>query len=299
MRSIIACASLAAIFSFNALPARATDVAATDVAPSCSAYIDTLPYTISAPGTYCLRKDLTSSDYIGGVVVYASDVTVDCRNRSMAVAAGTDRNGTTGVYLDMGVSRSTVQNCSLNGFDIGVRTPFDGVDNAVRNNRVNQFISAGIQGGGDGFQAVNNRITNGLSLYNGATGIDVMGNFLQGSSSGQVVMNNLVAGLNGLIATGIRVTDSEGLRVINNHVQAVKGVAPNGAASGMTFNRTPGLQLVNNAISALAPDQAFTPMQSVTQPALCRGNSIYNSYQASFYTCARTLDNVNVATPAY
>lgn len=299
MRYTLACITLAVAASVNTSNAYAADAVEASAAPTCTTYIDTLPYAINAPGYYCLRKDLATDYYLGAIVVYASDVTVDCRNRKLSVAPGASRAGTNGVHLDMGVSRTTVQNCLFQGFDIGIWTPFDGSGNSARNNRVDQFISAGIQGGGEGFEAINNRITNGVSLYGGSTGISLIGDFTQGGSNGQVVMNNLVAGLNGMIATGISVTDSKSLRIINNHVATLKGIEPNGAANGMTFGNTPDLQLINNAISAMSTEQVFRPMQSNVTPSLCRGNTISNSYQASFYGCTRSLDNINVFPPAY
>ena len=298
MRFSLAFAALAASVVLASSTAHAAPDAAEPTASTCTAYIDALPYTIDAPGTYCLRRDQVSAYYGQAILVMSSDVTVDCRNRRISLAPGQYAGGTTGVGLDMGLGNVKVQNCQLSGFDIGVWMPFNGANNAVRNNRIDRFTSSGIQAGGDNFEAANNRITYGGGMYNGSTGISLSGDMAVGGANGQALTNNLIAGLYGPTAAGIMAIGSNGLRVINNHVMGVRGNA-NGPASGMTFNLTPDLQLINNSISAMSQDQVFTPMQSQTPPALCRGNTIYNSIQMPFYGCLRTFDNTTVQTPIY
>lgn len=74
------------------------------------------------------------------------------------------------------------------------------------------------------------------------------------------------------MAVGIMATDSNGMRLINIYIMGIRGNG-NGPA-GMTFNGTPDLQLINNSISAMTQNEMFIPMQSVTQPALCRGSTV-------------------------
>lgn len=227
-----------------------------------------------------------------------SDVTVDCRNRKVSLVAGQNPGGTNGVGHDMGLNNVKVQNCQLSGFDIGVWMPFNGAGNSVRNNRIDRYVSSGIQAGGDHFEAVNNRITYGGGFFSGVVGINLIGDSSRGGSNGQVLINNLIAGIYGPMAVGIMATDSNGMRLINNYIMGIRGNG-NGPASGMTFNGTPDLQLINNSISAMTQDQMFIPMQSITQPALFRGNTVYNTGYLAFNACVRSIDNANVYTPIF
>jgi hypothetical protein len=78
--------------------------------------IGSLPYTISAPGTYVLSRNLTAKS-TDGIDVNASNVTIDLGGYTLTQrVAG---NGS-GIFVTSGMSNVSVQNGVINGFYDGV-----------------------------------------------------------------------------------------------------------------------------------------------------------------------------------
>lgn len=299
MRSILAHAVLFGGLAL-AMPVEAAEEPAPAVpSTSCTAYIDALPYTINSPGHYCLRANL-STGHFNAILVNASDASLDCRNRVIELQAGADPRGAEGVRVGPGAHDVIVENCIVRGFDRGIVTPFDTANLAIQNNRVERFLSIGIHAGGDGLNVVNNRVTGGGSLDNATTGIWVMGTPAR-PATGQVVMNNLLAGLHGIQVTGISAFATTGLRLINNHVMGMRTNGNAGWVYGIVAygGGLSNLQVINNSVSAMSPDQLFYPMYADPVPALCRGNTVYNHGSIPFLGCATSVDNVTVQTPLY
>lgn len=88
--------------------------------------IDSIPVTISTPGSYCLHSDLTSAVAVDAVMIHiaqTSDVTLDCNGHYLSGALMTDENRETVHYYGIKVgssTRVTVRNCNVNGFRNGI-----------------------------------------------------------------------------------------------------------------------------------------------------------------------------------
>lgn len=144
--------------------------------------IDTLPFTILAPGSYVVTADLVSAGG-AGITVSASDVTIDLNGFEMAGAmAGI---GEDAIVLDPGFDNVTIFNGSIHDWG------GDGIDlSAGMGHRIHDVTveSCGENGvllgsnsrlsdcivrlnAGDGIAAVdNNRIVNTVATMNGALG---------------------------------------------------------------------------------------------------------------------------------
>jgi len=299
MRSILTHAALIGGLALAAPAAGAEEPAPVELSTACTTYIDALPYTISAPGHYCLKANRSTGHFLA-VVVNSPDATLDCRNRAIEFQGGANASGTDGVVVSPGANDATVQNCTIRGFDRGIRSASSAADVTIRNNRIERFLTFGIQGGGDRFNVVNNRVTDGGSLDNAATGIWVAGDPAQ-PATGQVIVNNLIAGLHGLQVTGIGAYASQGLRLVNNHIMGLRVNGNAAWAYGIVAygGGLSDLQVINNTTSAMAQDQLFFPMYADPAPTLCRGNTVYNNPNLPFANCVRSIDNTTVQTPMY
>ena len=135
--------------------------------------INSLPVTISDPGTYCLAADFTvPAGPTWAITINAADVTLDCNGHSITgptpVAPPAPALTTNGILLDNS-ARTTVRNCKIKGFQQGIRLgvpmspgntkPLDAV---IEDNRVTGSMFA-ISGTGRGVSRVhNNTVLNTL-----------------------------------------------------------------------------------------------------------------------------------------
>jgi hypothetical protein len=143
-------------------------------------------------------------------------------------------------------------------------------------------------------------VTYGGSVDNGVSGI-VMTGADGHPATGQVLTNNLIAGLWGTQVIGISMWDSVGTRLINNHLMGMRANGNAGWVYGIVAygGGMADLQTINNSVSAMSSDQWFLPMYAMPKPALCRGNTVYNSGSIPFNDCVRSIENITVDTPIW
>jgi hypothetical protein len=149
---------LAAAALLVAGPLGSSAYAAEDYA-NCTGYIDSLPATISAAGTWCLRGTRYTSQTSGAAITIAADnVTVDC-NHFRISNLGADWRTTTavGVYAGGGRKFATIRQCRLQGFNFGVKLAGDG--HIVEGNTIDRSRYIGVLTDGDGVQIRDNAIT--------------------------------------------------------------------------------------------------------------------------------------------
>jgi parallel beta-helix repeat protein len=192
---------------------------------NCTGYIETLPAYISTQGNWCLRKNLSTSITSGAaIVVQASNVTIDCNDFKIGGLAG--GSGTMAIGI-RSASRynTTVRNCSVRGFWLGIVTEAGG-GHLIEDNRFDGNTEVGISVYSPGSTVRNNLVLDtggGTSSSNGAQGIV--------GSGGVDVINNTVAGVvsNDLQpnndARGIVVVDNATGSVVGNRI---RGVVPSG-----------------------------------------------------------------------
>jgi hypothetical protein len=118
----------------------------------CTGEITALPFTIAAPGTWCLKHDLSTADTSGGAVtVEADNVVVACNGFALRSTAGAGSLAK-GVYVQ-DRHRVTVRDCRIEGFNIGVmftandRTTSTG--HLVERNSLDRNVFSGIYLQGD------------------------------------------------------------------------------------------------------------------------------------------------------
>jgi hypothetical protein len=180
----IACLALAAVvFGTAPRPARAAE--STD---ACTTTINTTPYGIDAPGTYCLSQNLiASSNSFNAISIDANDVTLDCNGFRIDGTAIGNAVSVSGI-MGTNVANVTIRHCHVRGFWVGIdlneasATP--SLRHVVEDNRVDLSRSMGIFVKGDGSVVRRNLVLNTVSPVVGhdARGIatdgdiDIVGN---------------------------------------------------------------------------------------------------------------------------
>jgi hypothetical protein len=237
-----------------ALPARALGLA---LAPrpalaahgfdACTGEIDTVPFTIAASGTWCLKKDLTTTNAFGAAItVDANDVTVACNGFSVKNTAVGSPNNSNGVLV---VDRMhvTVRDCRFDGFDIGVNIygqKATSRGHLVERNRMDHSRTAGISLRGDDSVVRDNQLHETGGFDSGVYAlqvdytVDVIGNvvervtsiqgdavgiFVGSQASRSSVIGNRVRGLSsgpngGRIGISVQTTGSEGNAIRGNDI---------------------------------------------------------------------------------
>jgi hypothetical protein len=126
---------------------------------SCTGFIDVLPATITAPGTWCLRQDLALKRASGiAIWVKSDDVTLDCNGNAVDGSYGGPGTIADGVY---GSERHNivVRNCEVRGFEYGVRLSGDtGGMHLVEDNRFSGNTHMAIYVSGDGSTVRRNEV---------------------------------------------------------------------------------------------------------------------------------------------
>lgn len=118
--------------------------------------IATLPYTISAPGNYCLQQDLAHpfANNAGAVRIQSSNVVLDCNGHRLEGTAGAATKAMGVIAFDR--QNITVRNCHVHGFQSGIWLRGGGL--AVHDNLVERNTAAGIYVHGDGSVVRRNRV---------------------------------------------------------------------------------------------------------------------------------------------
>jgi hypothetical protein len=276
-----------------ALLAFGVPASAQETPSTCTTFINALPYTIEAPGTYCLRANsITQSHY--GVQIQSSNVVLNCRGRT--VEAAVPQVGTDGISTMSGLDNVTVQNCVVKGFDRGITVGNQAHGAQVLNNRVENGFSDGIIAWGHNARVINNRVSN-MHPASGqqVVGISLMPFSPEISATGQELINNTVASMSAsYLLVGLMVSGSTDPRVINNHVLDLQpGQGAYSASIWLTGwaqgANTTGGQLINNA--SMARREGVQAMWG--QPALCRGNTAVG-LTFGFTGCLSESDNVSI-----
>jgi hypothetical protein len=216
----------------------------------CTGFIDTVGTTVTTPGTWCLRQDLTTTgdDGTHAISVATSDVVIDCNGHSIRYTGGigTTRTGIRAQNLEVPTApyvRVAVRRCVISGFRLGIAlfAP-EGVDAGylVEDNVIEDGGYVGIRVDGNGSVIRRNHVSR-LSPIAGITsvtgiyafyGVDIRDNTVEdvaaGSAAsatgilgvlgpGQAIQGNRIRRLSsGTGINGIRVDTSTGAKVSGN-----------------------------------------------------------------------------------
>ncbi|WP_242111713.1 NosD domain-containing protein [Luteimonas aquatica] len=110
---------------------------------SCAGFIDSLPATITTPGTWCLRKDLSTAARQGGAITVNADrVILDCNDFKLEGTAGLVTNAS-GILSSNNARRGIiVRNCQVQGFRYGIALL--GSHHIVEDSRIEDAYYVGI-----------------------------------------------------------------------------------------------------------------------------------------------------------
>jgi hypothetical protein len=263
---------------------------AQEAAPTCGTFITSLPYTISAPGYYCLKQNLQTD--VMSIQILSDDVVLNCRGKT--ITNTTRSQGSDGIAVFQGTRNVTVQGCTVRDFDRGISVFSSGGNISVLNNHVDGAISNGIQAGGNDIRIANNRVTNVHGQQ--PTGIYLVPQSPEVSATGQEVINNVIANVyGGQINTGIAIGGSTAPRITNNHIIDIEG--NNETSFSVAFwlmnwaqgATTTGVEMINNTVTSRVPGMGGI----WGQPQLCRGN-VSVGLPGAFSGCLTSFDTTDI-----
>jgi hypothetical protein len=222
---------------------------------SCTGFIDTVPAIITAPGTWCLRHNVSTAFTSGTAIsIAASNVTLDCNHFTIDGSGEAETRGY-GIYARDSINVS-IRNCSIRGFVTGIMldgniTSFAPGYLVERNILVGNRID-GIRVRGLGSTIRGNQVLDtGGSTLTGDPGTPVPASGITALDGVDVIDNTVdgVAPTSGdeSAAYGIRTIDNGAGSVNGNRV---RGLAPynGGTAYGIYNVDSRGLILRDNDI---------------------------------------------------
>lgn len=235
---------------------------------NCTGFIDTVPATIGAQGTWCLRHDLSTAITSGAAITIAvNNVTLDCNGFKVGGLAGGIGTGATGVYANNRLN-ATVRNCAIRGFQVGIDLDGSGAGHLVEDNRLDQNTWKGIEVRGDNNRVQRNRVYDtGGSSFGSAWGMHVIN---------ADVIDNTVAGVvaagSAHNAIGISM-EGWGIEVRGNQV---RGLVPGGTgvAIGLVNNFGTANFTGNVVTSIVAIPGIGIATKTGLPKAVCRDNTV-------------------------
>ena len=248
----MSCISLAGLFSNTAF-AQVPDSDCVNAAGNVTV-IESVPYSISQPGVYCLAKSVsyitTSNSSTWAITIAADNVTLDLNSHSITgrLAGGVPDPAPatmeSGVYIHGGSRDVTVKNGTITGMagGISISTSFDGTPQTgviiedmhitdmngygisaypwgcnhcvIRNNDISRVFTGITVTRGDGLQVTNNTITGVSAVTNTVT----YGITVSNATNVQIEDNHIVGGPVDGNNAGISATSSTNVLMANNHV---------------------------------------------------------------------------------
>ena len=277
----------------------------------CTA-LDTLPATISAPGTYCLQKDFVAGYNTSDTLRIASDdVVLDCNNHR--VTNTNAANTTTGIYVSSDRNNVTVRNCQLDGFILGifVQGVNDGAStgNVVEDNLVLRSRQTGIWVIGSHNRVERNRISGNTGNVNGvARGISVSSSYSEGV--GNVVRDNVITDFRpapppgtGSSAEGINFNHVRGTEISGNTILGIYTSTSQGVW-GIIGSTIQDVVIARNVV--MSPPPLAAPLDGGNWGGIridgtaqeqagyvCRDN-VVGHFNANFFGCGVLVDNTSL-----
>jgi hypothetical protein len=239
---------------------------------SCVGFIDALPATISTPGVWCLRKDLSTAITSGAAItVAANNVTIDCNGLRIGGLAAGNGSAAYGILTEFR-QNVTVRNCNIRGFYVGAALQ-GGDGHVVEHNRFDNNLFSAIQVGG------------GTSLTRGNFVTDTGGRagdiYVQAIVAWGDIVDNVVSGLYADMPGGtLHAIAAPGADTLVRG-NRVSGFEPT-AAQGGTVHSVYGIRVIGQgAKRARVSDNHVTAdgvpgygIEFMAYPAFCTGNTV-------------------------
>jgi hypothetical protein len=275
----------AALMISGTFTAPAAFAQATATSP-CTQWIQQVPYDITAPGHYCLKQNI-QTDQIAAISIYSSDVTLDCRGRSIThTDPGNDAFGINGGGFGP-VHDVTIRSCKLVDFSTGI-TFGPGSDRIeIANNDIVRHKIDGIVLWGSNSRIVGNTVLGGHNTYFDFGRNITVTAFEPGvRSANNVISGNVVAGAkgNGTI-WAIRVDMSDNALINNNTIMDLQPT-PGGYAMAIASEAT-DTRILNNVMMARTGDN----YGNMGNAALCSRNLAIGLVTDGFQWCTQAINN--------
>ncbi|HEY0660991.1 MAG TPA: right-handed parallel beta-helix repeat-containing protein [Lysobacter sp.] len=262
-----------------------TPVAAAESYENCAGFIDSLPATISKPGTWCLRKNLSTSIASGNALsITQSHVNLDCNGFQIDGLAAGPSADTRGIYVHH-ATYTVVRNCSVRGFRYGIEL-VGGQTNLIEDNLFQQNFQIGIKSYFAGSLVRRNRVidTGGRPDASYSAGI-----FTQGD-----VVDNTVDGIFAALPG-----DLEGIHVFSDRAALIRGnrvrnfvLNGGGHATAIVSFTESGNHLVIRNQVANSPTIKGGFVYISVYPPYCRGNDVAGLNGGLGYFCLAEFDNI-------
>jgi hypothetical protein len=205
--------------------------------------ISSLPYTISAPGSYYLTANLTAAGSGGGITISADNVTLDLNGFALS---GGGSGSVTGINVPSAQKNILIRNGTVRGWTNGGINASNATNSTIQGMRVSNnsasstfFNVAGLSiGTGSTVKdclVANNVFSHGISVGSASS---VNGCVARGNSSGvgiRAVDNCFLVG---------NVSDSNGTGIAVGSGNRIE-------SNSCTFNASPGIQIPNGATNNL------------------------------------------------
>jgi len=259
----------------------AAQVSAAESYDNCTGFIDALPATISTQGTWCLRKDLSTSITSGNAITVATNnVTIDCNDFKLGGLAAGLGTSALGIRADNRVN-ITIRQCVLRGFWSGSFIQ-DGAGTLIEDNRVDNSTTVGLWVDGDNSILRRNHVSD----TGGNTGGNVAGIISQGDNT--LIADNVVSGVTGTSdvdgeSRGIAFSGYAGL-IRGNYISSILPGA--GVAKGIAG--TVGYMTIieqNVIINPVATAGRGMDVSAASNRPVCLNNRVRNFTVSAYDTC--------------
>ncbi|MBI5635036.1 MAG: right-handed parallel beta-helix repeat-containing protein [Nitrospirae bacterium] len=228
----------------------------------CTYTINTLPYTASAPGTYCLKAHKTTSMTSGNAItINSDDVVIDLNGFTIDGTSGGPATQAFGISGTSGTSRKNfiVRNGTVKGFLVGVSI-INGGDHLVEGIHADQSLGYGISIIAASRSIIRNNIVTNTGGY------DIIGYTTTGIFSwngrNNVIVNNDITNFTATMpssAFGINVAGACGGTIIEGN-RIGNLTSPWGNAIGIYADGAwEGVSIINNRLSNLGYGIWFNP----------------------------------------
>lgn len=263
---------------------------------ACVGFIDAIPAVITTQGTWCLRKDLaTSNPGITAIDIKTSNVTIDCNGFKLGGLAAGPGTFSSGINANGTLSNITVRRCTIRGFRSGIAI-FDnspGTGHLVEDNRLEQITSQGIYVIGNGSIVRRNTVVNtvGAPGSDRAQGITVLGDAIDNIVDG-ISGDASVADFNpsGIYSGGVGGINGIGFLVQGNRI---RNLVPKGAGQARGLELAGYAQSVrDNTVSELSATNGIGVYCSLGSEDVLRDNLVRNYTQGLFGGCNDLSGNV-------
>jgi len=273
-------ASLAALPLLASAALVAPPPAHAETYQTCAGFIDSVPAVINTQGVWCFRKDLSTAMASGNAItINTNNVTIDCNHFKLGGLAAGDATGTTGI-LASGRQNTTIRNCNVRGFLVGVSLQGSTAGNRVEDNRLDDNLWMGIVVAGDQNLVQRNSVfsTGGAQTFN--IGINADADIIDNTVS-DVFTANPAAFVIGIAANG------PGNTVVGNRVRNLASTLDYAAINVAS----PGMVLERNRIDAEFDTTGDAVRTTGMGDATCIGN-LSRNYANAFDDCSVVSGNI-------